>query len=1034
MKFKKIMLVAFILLAILTIGTVSASQNQAVNDTVDEIPLSDEKCTVEDDFDANFTAVSDTQNSSVCDSGNMESGQDNSLKGNNCLSAGFDDCICGNIGEEDEIGQATSDFLLKDVAPEEFSPSVESNVNDYYGDFVRLNIPDLVTTGQITVMVKFKNKHNSSISNMNVSTDFDSKAVYKFKIEDIKSSSGDKFAISMDDLGFFEGNGEYYIDVNYTSDGITALNIINKIVNVELLEDIVITINETSRYGMALPFADIKIFKPMMAYGELYIDGKLYSHQYFEKGLITFTSSQAWSAGTHTAEVKLFDSEFGTLLNSSSKTFETLVQKGDVTVTVGDNFKENENATIAINVPEDGIVYIQIDGGNTINYTVVAGNNTIDLGVLSYGNHTIWVVYENENATFYYNNYITIFIGDDGSWVDFPDKIVLNDEDVIKINLGEGAEGYVLIYIDNKLVANRTLVNGSSEISLTQYLTGDNVYGVHNYTIIYYDNYGNMIFSRNGTFTVAYIFNDNIDINGVPLQEYYVIIINLPYDATGYVRITVNNYTDTQPVINGQAVFIIEGLPMGEYDVFVEYLGDDKYPPSSYHTLLNVSYYGVVGDFMNGKRIVSLMLPQNATGSLRVYNNNRKTEICAVPLVNGNARIDLANLSVGIYDINAYYDGRDYEVKSFTTSFRIMPKVYISEGVVMGDDANICLDLDNSTGDIVISMDGLSPVVREIINGKVNYTFSTEGYSHGNHTVNFLYFGNSFDGNIFYEEDGKTKINYLLSILPKETDPDGESDGNTLTVYVRDNETGEIAYDATGTITFYINGIKYVVRDVVNGIATLDISSFKNGRYLISWVYSGDNKYGSSSKSRIFDINNEATRIAAENTKIMYLSSGRYAVTVYRADGSTLSGVEVTFLIDGKVYKTVTTDSKGIAGIQINNAPGNYKITSKSSTISVTKNLMVTHVLSLKKVKVKKSAKKIVLKATLKKVNGKYLKYKKITFKFNGKKFKAKTSKKGVAKVVIKQNTIKKLKIGKKIKYQATYLKDTVKYSVKVKK
>jgi hypothetical protein len=89
--------------------------------------------------------------------------------------------------------------------------------------------------------------------------------------------------------------------------------------------------------------------------------------------------------------------------------------------------------------------------------------------------------------------------------------------------------------------------------------------------------------------------------------------------------------------------------------------------------------------------------------------------------------------------------------------------------------------------------------------------------------------------------------------------------------------------------------------------------------------------------------------------------------------------------------------------------------------------------LTLKKVKVKKSAKKLVLKATLK-INGKAVKGKVIKFKFKGKTYKAKTNKKGVAKVTIKKKVLKKLKVGKKIKIQATYGKVTKKYTVKVKK
>ena len=73
------------------------------------------------------------------------------------------------------------------------------------------------------------------------------------------------------------------------------------------------------------------------------------------------------------------------------------------------------------------------------------------------------------------------------------------------------------------------------------------------------------------------------------------------------------------------------------------------------------------------------------------------------------------------------------------------------------------------------------------------------------------------------------------------------------------------------------------------------------------------------------------------------------------------------------------------------------------------------------------------MKATLKE-GKKALKNKKVTFKFKGKKYKAKTNKKGVAKVTIKKSVLKKLKVGKKVKYQVTYLKDTVKRNVKVKK
>ena len=87
----------------------------------------------------------------------------------------------------------------------------------------------------------------------------------------------------------------------------------------------------------------------------------------------------------------------------------------------------------------------------------------------------------------------------------------------------------------------------------------------------------------------------------------------------------------------------------------------------------------------------------------------------------------------------------------------------------------------------------------------------------------------------------------------------------------------------------------------------------------------------------------------------------------------------------------------------------------------------------MKKVAVKKSADKLIITATLKE-GKKALKGKKITFRFNGEKYTAKTNKKGIAKITIKAKVLKKLKVGKKITYKATYLKDTVKRTVKVKK
>ena len=163
-------------------------------------------------------------------------------------------------------------------------------------------------------------------------------------------------------------------------------------------------------------------------------------------------------------------------------------------------------------------------------------------------------------------------------------------------------------------------------------------------------------------------------------------------------------------------------------------------------------------------------------------------------------------------------------------------------------------------------------------------------------------------------------------------------------------------------------------------------------------------------------------KVVMKQSSVLY--TGKYSVIIQGKDGKTASGISVMFKINGKTVKTAKTNSKGVATFNIPSkyVPKKYTIKAIVFGMSSSKKVTVKQILKIKTVKVKKSAKKLVLTATLKKVDGKYLKGKKITFKFNGKKF------------VVKTNKKEKLKVGKKVTYQETYLKDTVKKTVKVKK
>ena len=239
--------------------------------------------------------------------------------------------------------------------------------------------------------------------------------------------------------------------------------------------------------------------------------------------------------------------------------------------------------------------------------------------------------------------------------------------------------------------------------------------------------------------------------------------------------------------------------------------------------------------------------------------------------------------------------------------------------------------------------------------------------------------------------------------------------------------------DATGNLTLYVkfkdNAYKlYKSINLTNGSAVIYFNTATAGKYEFIATYQGN--YGFENKTETITFK-DGSVIYASNINVYYNDARKYSVEVYGVNNEPLAkNTIVTIKIGTKSLKG-KANSKGLVTVSIPKfKPGKYTITVKYLNAKASAKLTVKHIVALKTVKVKKSAKKLVLQSTLK--NKKALKGKTVTFKFNGKTYKAKTNSKGIAKVTIKSKVLKKLKVGKKIAYSATYLKDTVKKTAKV--
>lgn len=329
---------------------------------------------------------------------------------------------------------------------------------------------------------------------------------------------------------------------------------------------------------------------------------------------------------------------------------------------------------------------------------------------------------------------------------------------------------------------------------------------------------------------------------------------------------------------------------------------------------------------------------------------------------------------------------------------------------------------ENSNGVLTFTVNGKTYTVN-IKDGLGNYMLKSNNFKIGTYTINFKYVDNE-------EKYPERFENVTLTIHPKIT---WQNDIST-------NEKDSIlVYTPKGTnikLIVYKNNDGKWGKKIANftskgGLFFIPVDKILTsnfGNFYINYTVGTFSGYYEFDIGRYANSKNIASKIVKKGDSVKVVLTGPKVddfVEIY-LDNDHVKDIS---LKKGRISKT-------LSNLEI----GKHKITLKvygskfySNTFYVTIKAKDKVSLSLKTVKVKKHAKKLVLKATLK-INKKTKKGLKVTFKFNGKSYKAKTNSKGIAKVTIKKKVLKKLKVGKKVKYQVKYSFKTVTKKAKVKK
>ena len=656
--------------------------------------------------------------------------------------------------------------------------------------------------------------------------------------------------------------------------------------------------------------------------------------------------------------------------------------------------------------------------GNGQNYTGEVENGTakVDLGNVTPGMHNATVIYVDGDGN---KSQIdtTIAIPKWDASVNATGKdIIEGSDEVISIKVTpENATGIVLVDIDGVgYYANLTdgvatvTVKGLKEGTYTAIVTyaGDDRY-------------------NNATTTATFKVSKAIEISTNDTG----LVIELPENTTGgNVTVIVDGkvYNVTN-VTESPVVIPIDDLAPGTHNVTVVY-DDGNGTTNEVNSTITVPKVDApisvsVDNSTDGRVVVKVDAPDDATGFVIV--NVGGTDY-GINLTDGDDSVTIPITESGNYTAAVTYLGDDkYASNSTSADFHANAEAPSDVTVDVkdtpeGSDVEVVVNVpEGQNGTATVTIDNVTQTV-PVTSGENVITMPA--MDEGTHNVTVVYRDSATNST-------KTVVKTITVFKSINAEKELTRAWNSPYDYKAEflDKDGHVLKNTE--VQFIVNGKTYNVKTDSQGIAYLD-ANLAVGKYdvtIINPVTGATATATTTIVKRLID-NKDIT--------MDFLDGTYYVVRAIGDDGNPVGAGEVVKISTHERDYAMVTDSNGYARLKINLNPDTYTVTAQYRAYKVSNKLKVKQTLYLvkKTVTVKKSAKKLVIKAKLKWSNGKPIKGKTLKLKFKGKTYKAKTSKKGIAKFTIKKKVIKKLKKGKKYTYSVSYSTNTVKGKVKVKK
>ena len=256
---------------------------------------------------------------------------------------------------------------------------------------------------------------------------------------------------------------------------------------------------------------------------------------------------------------------------------------------------------------------------------------------------------------------------------------------------------------------------------------------------------GNEYFNKSINSTTFNVYKLNTTISAEPTEvikvfENEIINVTVNENATGAVKVVINNAEYLINLNKGTAQFNISGLVKGNYtNITVTYVGDDYFNGNS----TNISFEVIPTDDYNisvevenikyGENATILVtLPMGASGNVTIYVDSVKYE--NVPIKNGIATLQTTQyLEAGNHTVNVTYIGDDkYAAKDKNgTIFNVTPTDnwtlnFTVEAHKYGEDTIFNVTSPNNVLNetIILNIEGKNHTIN-LNQGKIMLSFST---------------------------------------------------------------------------------------------------------------------------------------------------------------------------------------------------------------------------------------------------------------------------------------------------------------------